>query len=102
MAGKQVEDVIRGRLGYERLPTFCYVCGIIGHGEIECPKNKADEGEQIASRQYGDWLRASPGRKQGANRFQNGVGLKDANSGQKKLEKILPVKESSSKEVVVQ
>ncbi|XVF55959.1 hypothetical protein PTKIN_Ptkin06aG0077600 [Pterospermum kingtungense] len=29
-------DAIWGRIGYERLPTFCYTCGRIGHVEFKC------------------------------------------------------------------
>ena len=40
---------------YERLPTFCYICGILGHDEKHCHVSPM-EGE--VERQYGDWLRA--------------------------------------------
>ena len=48
-----------GRLSYERMSTFLYECGIIGHGETECTKkNDEHEGNENV-KQYGDWLSAS-------------------------------------------
>ena len=40
---------------YERLPTFCYRCGILGHDEKHC---QASSLEQLSGRQYGEWLKA--------------------------------------------
>lgn len=40
---------------YERLPTFCFTCGKIGHDEKHC--GMVFE-EQPLERQYGEWLRA--------------------------------------------
>ena len=40
---------------YERLPTFCYICGIIGHDEKHCSVSHM---ESVNERQYGEWLRA--------------------------------------------
>lgn len=45
---------------YERLPTFCYVCGILGHIERDCVE--ATEDERSMEHQWGSWLRASPRR----------------------------------------
>ena len=47
------------QLSYERLPLFCYDCGIIGHSKIECIMEKGTV-DMIKPRQYGDWLRAEP------------------------------------------
>lgn len=49
-------------VAYERLPLFCFLCGILGHGEIDCPKRYEDgftepEGELP----YGSWLRVVTG-----------------------------------------
>ena len=46
---------------YERLPTFCYCCGCIGHGDREChlwESNKAHYRQHGFP--YGQWLRAPP------------------------------------------
>ena len=45
---------------YERLPTFCYVCGILAHIERDCAE--ATEEERSMEHQWGSWLRASPRR----------------------------------------
>ena len=45
---------------YERLPTFCYGCGIIGHIERDCLVTEEEEAPN--ENQWGSWLRASPRR----------------------------------------
>lgn len=47
---------------YERLPTFCYVCGKIGHDEKHCSVKQ--DGQQV-DRQYGEWLKAGSTNKGG-------------------------------------
>lgn len=65
---------------YERLPTFCFVCGMIGHQLKDCEEavERYDEGfEGIDERElpFGHWLRASPLPK------QNPEQRRDSNSG---------------------
>ena len=45
---------------YERLPTFCYGCGVIGHIERDCLLSEDED--KPAKNQWGSWLRASPRR----------------------------------------
>ncbi|XP_074306618.1 uncharacterized protein LOC141641875 [Silene latifolia] len=49
-------EVVRFDVKYERLPNFCYGCGLMGHGERDCDEGPYEEHEL----QFGDWLRASP------------------------------------------
>lgn len=51
---------------YERLPTFCYVCGMLGHMKKECDLAEDFEGIRTMAEEklpYGEWLRASPFKK---------------------------------------
>lgn len=45
---------------YERLPVFCYVCGVLGHMERDCKEVIEDGGSD--DKQWGPWLKASPRR----------------------------------------
>lgn len=42
---------------YERLPEFCFGCGVIGHGLKDCNMNPANEKEDQNKREFGSWLR---------------------------------------------
>nr|GMD93389.1 uncharacterized protein LOC109157277 [Ipomoea batatas] len=42
---------------YEHLPTFCFLCGVIGHGEKICPKIFQGMAPTL-DKPYGPWLRA--------------------------------------------
>ncbi|KAL8477664.1 hypothetical protein ACS0TY_029820 [Phlomoides rotata] len=51
---------------YERLPSFCYLCGLLGHMRREC--DLAEGGEDLDAipeekLPFGEWMRASPMRK---------------------------------------
>ena len=50
---------------YERLPNFCYRCGLLNHGLRDCPKGKMEHGLESAPFQYGAWLRGEVPRKGG-------------------------------------
>ena len=56
---------------YERLPIFCYRCGIIGHQDKECPQLKMgcfssdDDGFQ-----FGPWLHSLAPKGSGKERFR--------------------------------
>nr|POF23150.1 uncharacterized protein CFP56_63612 [Quercus suber] len=64
--GGYVKNVEGGRFWvdfrYEKLPTFYYRCGILGHDKKHC---QASSLEQSAGKQYGEWLKASGGMKGG-------------------------------------
>lgn len=44
---------------YERLPVFCFICGILGHGEANCPtRYESDFVEPEGEFPFGSWMRA--------------------------------------------
>ena len=55
---------------YERLPTFCFSCGKIGHDEKHCSLLLE---KQPIEKQYGEWLRAGSSSK-GLNEGSRGFG----------------------------
>ncbi|XP_031091105.1 uncharacterized protein LOC115996104 [Ipomoea triloba] len=42
---------------YERLPSFCFLCGLLGHTDRFCSRN-FEEGGVVGEKPYGVWLRA--------------------------------------------
>ena len=50
---------------YERLPIFCYWCGMIDHDEKDCMQwMRSKESLKAEDKQYGPWLRATSERVQ--------------------------------------
>ncbi|KAI8009448.1 hypothetical protein LOK49_LG06G02593 [Camellia lanceoleosa] len=68
-------DSIWVTLTYEKLPNFCFYCGLLGHSVRDCAnKILGGEVEVGAPLQYGSWLRAEPfrGRHQKDQQFTPG------------------------------
>jgi len=54
---------------YERLPTFCFLCGMLGHDDKHC---QVPTDQQGTPKQYGEWLRANGSFKGGKVSFKGG------------------------------
>lgn len=52
---------------YERLPDFCFTCGLLSHTERFC-KKKLENNSGEVSKDWGSWLRAPPRRVGGASK----------------------------------
>lgn len=50
--------MVKVSFAYERLPFFCFLCGMIGHGEKEC--SNVDDDEEERSMGWVKYLRATP------------------------------------------
>lgn len=51
---------------YERLPNFCYKCGLLSHGVKDCKnRNGSDANMELNNLQYRAWLRGETLRKSG-------------------------------------
>lgn len=84
---------------YEAIPTFCFICGMIGHGERFCDKVFDMQVEKI-EKPYGPWLRADSRKKvhtMGSKWLRSGGGSQVGNSGDSggvTEDKIIPVTEA--------
>ena len=52
---------------YERLPNFCYRCGMLSHGLRDCPEGKVEALSELPALQYGAWLRGEVLRRGGGD-----------------------------------
>lgn len=51
---------------YERLPNFCYQCGLLEHDLKDCKhKDEINKEGEMGEFQYGPWLRGDPVRRGG-------------------------------------
>jgi hypothetical protein len=60
---------------YEKLPRFCFRCGVIRHGVEGCSQTGLLRTGEAGEPQYGSWMKAlSPKRRQGTGRWGEGGG----------------------------
>ncbi|KAM6542132.1 hypothetical protein CsatB_006579 [Cannabis sativa] len=57
------EDYFWANFKYERVPTFCFICGILGHGERFCPRVFDGPLEKVV-KPYGLFMKAPDRRSQ--------------------------------------
>jgi hypothetical protein len=77
-----LKERMRYLVQYEKLPTFCFFCGCIGHGVTEC----GDGVHRKESCQWGDWLRVPflslmPGREDARGGRGGGRGRRRGRGG---------------------
>lgn len=72
---------------YERLPSFCYMCGQLDHNMVECDKKdnskeKRNSNTDEEELPFGEWLRASPLKQ---TKVVVDVGYQSTRASQRKL-----------------
>jgi len=68
---------------YEKLPNFCYWCGMVSHDEKDCEKWLTGRGsEPVGVQGYGAWLTAAP-YNPGKSSFTTISGMGDGLGGSK-------------------
>lgn len=79
---------------YEAIPTFCFICGLIGHSDKFCSKLFDSQGELI-EKPYGSWMRADPKRRSytmGSKWLRPGGAIPVNKSGEEEADKSNAVK----------
>ncbi|KAH7838942.1 hypothetical protein Vadar_032999 [Vaccinium darrowii] len=73
---------------YEKLPTLCYYCGIVGHDDKACVlKYKDSKSAVIKDNQYGAWLKASPVKIPARRRMEEGPDFSQSASSAAEMDK---------------
>lgn len=68
---------------YENIPTFCFICGMLGHDDKYCSR-LFDTPENEITRPFGTWMRAllrKPAKLIGAKWIRDGNGGRNSESG---------------------
>ncbi|KAK1373989.1 hypothetical protein POM88_030182 [Heracleum sosnowskyi] len=74
---------------YEGVPTFCFICGLIGHSDKFCVKLFETQGEEI-EKPYGVWMGADPKRRShtmGNKWLRSGGAVPVNNAGEEESDK---------------
>ena len=99
---------------YERLPNFCYRCGLLEHDLRECPVSVGrDKAEGMEDLQYGAWLRGEPTRRLGGEysfankkesgdtRYRSKAGMENGRNELTEARKVV-AREKQTNEVTIQ
>lgn len=88
---------------YEGVPTFCFICGLIGHSDKFCEK-LFEMSEEMIVRRFGAWMKAEPRWKNhfvGSKWLRSGGGFLATASG-KRDEQIMGKTVSDKRGIVFQ
>lgn len=82
---------------YEGLPTFCFICGMIGHGDKFCEKLFDTPGGML-EKPYGSWMRAEQRKRMHTMEskwLRSGGAIPVNNTGDEKGDNIVTVKNAT-------
>lgn len=82
---KNVEQWSWVNFKYEGAPTFCFICGLIGHSDKFC-EQLFETPKELITKPFGPWMRAEPRRKNhtiGTKWLRSGSGFPAVKSREK-------------------